>query len=45
VHDVDGRLGKVQALLKEAGFVVTVEQEEMFRTLGQPTYMVYGTRP
>jgi FkbM family methyltransferase len=39
VHDHEGRLQAVQDLLRSAGFDVTVEQEEMFRTLGQPTYV------
>ncbi len=39
VHDHEGRLQAVQDLLHRAGFDVTVEQEEMFRTLGQPTYV------
>jgi hypothetical protein len=34
----------VETLLQKAGFKVTIEQEEMFATLGQPTYMVYGIR-
>lgn len=37
VHDHEGRLQAVQGLLQDAGFDVTIEQEEMFRTLGQPT--------
>ena len=44
VHDHEGRLAAVKSLLGKAGFKVTVEQEEMFATLGQPTYMVYGVR-
>ena len=44
VHDHEGRLQIVQDLLGKAGFKVTVEQEEMFATLGQPTYMVYAVR-
>eukprot|EP01046_Picozoa_sp_COSAG06_P056596 COSAG06_NODE_10758_length_1622_cov_1.673670_2_plen_252_part_00 len=37
VHDHEGRLQAVQDLLQKAGFHVTVVQEEMFKTLGQPT--------
>lgn len=37
VHDHEGRLQAVRDLLCSADFDVTVEQEEMFRTLGQPT--------
>lgn len=48
VHDVNGRLAEVQRLLGAQGVggftQVKVEQEEMFATLGQPTFMVYAVR-
>ena len=43
VHDIEGRLGAVQALLTRAGYQVTAEQE---RVLGDTClYQVYAVRP
>lgn len=44
VHDHDGRVALVKKLLTAQGFEVTVEQEEMFQLLNQPTFMAYAVR-
>jgi phthiocerol/phenolphthiocerol synthesis type-I polyketide synthase E len=43
VHDVDGRLARLRAMLQDRGFHVESGQEALYA--GSPIYLLYGRRP
>jgi amino acid adenylation domain-containing protein/FkbM family methyltransferase/non-ribosomal peptide synthase protein (TIGR01720 family) len=45
VHDLDGRLGRVVALLEERGFAVVVEQDWQLEASAATNFYVYARRP